>query len=81
VTLSSSDTKEASELLYFGSGHVISSRPLVADTQELLLSSSAGSDWFEDWPEANDVAADIYVALLVGPSSSYQMQADASCQS
>jgi hypothetical protein len=56
VTLSSSDTKEALELLSLCPTRGLPSRPLEP-------SSSYGSDLFEDWPEANDMAVSVYVAL------------------
>jgi hypothetical protein len=63
VTLSSSNTEEALELLFLSPtcnpvSHV--SAPL----------SSPGSDQFEDWPEANDTTVSVYVALTVGASIS-----------
>jgi hypothetical protein len=48
VTVSSSYTDEALELLSLGPDHVISSQPSVNDARRLSSSSSAGSDWFED---------------------------------
>jgi hypothetical protein len=63
VTLSSSDTKEALELL--------SLNPARGPHSPLLkLRSSSGSDLFDDWPEANDMAVSIYVALTTDASSS-----------
>jgi hypothetical protein len=63
VTLSSSDTKEALELL--------SLNPARGPHSALLkLRSSSGSDLFDDWPEANDMAVSIYVALTTDASSS-----------
>jgi hypothetical protein len=74
MNISSSDTEDALELLSLESDLKISSRPSVdEDTQELSLSSSAGSEWFEDWPEANDMAASVCVALTVEPLCSHQV--------
>jgi hypothetical protein len=75
VTLSSSDTEEALELLSLSAGHGVSSRPLGGVAQELSTSSS--SDFFEDWPEANDMVASIYVALTAEASSSRASMANA----
>jgi hypothetical protein len=58
VTVSSSDIEEALELLSLGSGHVISSRPLVDEARGLSSSSSTSSDWFEDWPKARNMIND-----------------------
>jgi hypothetical protein len=63
VNISSSDTEEALELLSLGSGHGALARPSVDNTREFLPSSSAGSDWFEDWREVNDVAAGMHGAV------------------
>jgi hypothetical protein len=63
VTLSSSDTEAALELLCLSptySPHSRLSEP----------SSSSGSDLFEDWPEANDMVVSLYVALTADASSS-----------
>jgi hypothetical protein len=49
---------------------VVSSRPSGGDAQELSSSSDVGSDLFEDWPEANDMATSVYVTLIVEPSGS-----------
>jgi hypothetical protein len=63
VTLSSSYTKEALELL--------SLSPARGPHSQLSgLRSSSGSDLFEDWPEANDMAASVYVALTADALSS-----------
>jgi hypothetical protein len=40
-------------------------------------SSSSGSDLFEDWPEANDMAVSIYVALTAEALGSLVPTADA----
>jgi hypothetical protein len=67
VNVSSSDTEDALELLSLESGREISSWPLVDDARELSLGSSAGSECFEDWPEANDIVASVYAALTAEP--------------
>jgi hypothetical protein len=68
VTLSSSDTEEALDFLFMRPVHGSSSRLLEGDALE--PSSSSGSDLFEDWPKANDMAASVYVVLTAeGPSS------------
>jgi hypothetical protein len=52
----------------------ISSQPSLGDARELSLSSSTGSEWFDDWLEANDMATSVYIALTMEPSSSHQVQ-------
>jgi hypothetical protein len=47
----------------------MSSRPSGCDAQELSSSFDASSDLVEDWPDTNDMAASVYVALTVEPSS------------
>jgi hypothetical protein len=42
---------------------------------------STGSDWFEDWSKANDMAASVYVALTMESLCSHHEQRDASGQS
>jgi hypothetical protein len=61
--LSSSDTKEALELLSLSPSRGY--RSLL-----LNLRSSSDSDLFEDSPKANDMAASVYVALTAEASSS-----------
>jgi hypothetical protein len=75
VTLSSSDTEVALDFLSLSPVCRLSSSLLKGDTQE--PSSSSGSDLFEDWPEANDMASRVYVALTVKGSSSRASQAKA----
>jgi hypothetical protein len=48
--------------------------------QEPSSSSDVGSDLFEDWLEANDMATSVYVALIAEPSSSQAPIANASCR-
>jgi hypothetical protein len=63
VTLSSSDIEKALELLSLSPAcgpHSRLSKP----------SSNSNTDLFEDWPEANDMAASVYVALTTNASSS-----------
>jgi hypothetical protein len=62
ITLSSNDTKEALDLLSLSS----TSRPC---SQSSSRHSNSDSDVLEDWPEANNMAASIYVALTVDASS------------
>jgi hypothetical protein len=57
VTLSSSGTEEALELLFLSPP-----RDFVSHISE--PSYSSGSDQFDDWPEANDIAVSAYVALI-----------------
>jgi hypothetical protein len=58
VNLSFSDTEEALKLLSLSPARGAHS-PLSK------LRSSSGSDLFKDWPEANDMAMSVYVALTV----------------
>jgi hypothetical protein len=48
----------------------VSSQPSGGVPQEPSSSFGAGSDLFEDWAEANDMATSVYVALTVELSSS-----------
>jgi hypothetical protein len=64
VTLSSSDTKEVLGLLFPSLTH----NPASCISEP---SSSSDCDQFEDWPEANDTAARVYVALIVDVSRSH----------
>jgi hypothetical protein len=70
VTLSSSGTKEALELLFLSPHH-----DLVFHVLE--PSCSSGSDQFNDWPEANDTAQSVYVALTANASSSHILTVNA----
>jgi hypothetical protein len=63
VTLSSSDTEEALELLF-----PCPPRDPVSHASE--PSSNCYSDQFEDWPEANDTAVGVYIALTADALSS-----------
>jgi hypothetical protein len=74
--LSSSDNEEALKLLSPSLFRGLTSRPLEGDIQ--VPSSSSGSDLFEDWPEANDMAATVYVVLTTEASSSRASTTDAS---
>jgi hypothetical protein len=72
VDLSSSDTEEVLELL--------SLSPACGYHSPLSnLRSSSDSDLFEDWPEANDMAASVYVALIADALSSRVSTADSLC--
>jgi hypothetical protein len=63
ITLSSSDTKEALDLLSLSpTRHPCS--------QSSNLRSGSDSDVFEGWPEANDMDASVYVALIADALSS-----------
>jgi hypothetical protein len=70
VTLSSSTNEEALELLFPSPGH---------DTVSQVSKPSpcSGSDFFEDWPEGNDMAASVYIALTVDALSSHALTANA----
>jgi hypothetical protein len=61
VTISSSNTEEALGLLSLSPCRNLSSQFLGGNVHE--PSSSSGSNLFEDWSKANDMAASIYVAL------------------
>jgi hypothetical protein len=63
VTLSSSDTEEALELLSLSPA-----RGPHSPLSELRSSSSSGL--LDDWPEANDMATSVYVALTEDALSS-----------
>jgi hypothetical protein len=63
ASLSSSDTEEALELL-----SLTPTRGPHYPLSDLRL--SCGSDLFDDWPEANDMAASVYVALTADASGS-----------
>jgi hypothetical protein len=77
VTISSSDTEEALELLSLDPCCNLASQVSGGNVCEPL--SSSGSDLFEDWPEANDMATSTYVTLTVEASSSLISTADAPC--
>jgi hypothetical protein len=62
VALSSNDIEKALELLPLSPARGYHS-PLSN------LRSSSNSDLFEDWPEANDMAASVYVVLTANASS------------
>jgi hypothetical protein len=75
VTLSSSDSEEALEVLSLSPAHDLTSQLSEGDVLE--PSSNSGSDLFEDWPKANNMSASIYVALTAEASSSRASMADA----
>jgi hypothetical protein len=81
VAVSLSDTAEALEFLTLQSGHSDSPRANVNDMQMTPYESSTGIEWFEDWPEANDMVASIYVALIAEPSPQHQECGQAPCRS
>jgi hypothetical protein len=69
VDLSSSNTEEMLELL--------SLSPACGYYSPLSkLRTSSESDLFEDWPEANDMAASVYDALTADASSSHASSVD-----
>jgi hypothetical protein len=66
----SSDTEEALDLLFLSLAH----GPLSPASNPR---SGSDSDIFEDWPEVNDMAASVYVALTADASSSRASTVDA----
>jgi hypothetical protein len=72
VAISSSDTDEALEFLMLESERGNSPRPSLNDMRRTSSESSMGSEWFEDWHEANDMAASVYVVLITEPSLPHQ---------
>jgi hypothetical protein len=79
VTMSSSDTEEALELLSLSPNPDMSSRHSGVDAQELSSSFDVGSDLCEYWPKANDMAVSVYVALIAEPSTSRALMVSAPC--
>jgi hypothetical protein len=71
VTLTSSDTEEALELLHLSPTHGPHS-PLSE------LRSSSSSRLFDDWPEANNMVVSVFVALTTDALSSHASMASAS---
>jgi hypothetical protein len=69
VTFSSSDTKEALELLFLSPNR----DPLSRVSEP---SSSSDNDLFEDCPKANDMAVSVYIALTTDASGSRASTAD-----
>jgi hypothetical protein len=63
VTLSSSGTEEALELLFLGP-------PRDSVSHIWKPSYSSSSDQFDDWPEANDTSASVYVAFTTNALTS-----------
>jgi hypothetical protein len=72
VNPSSSDTEEALNLLFL-------CPPRGSQSPSLSPRSGSDSDVFEDWPEVNDMAASVYVALIADASSSRVSMVDAMC--
>jgi hypothetical protein len=68
VNVSSSDTDEALELLTLESGRDYLPRTALNDAQVASSESIMGREWFKYWPEANDVAVNVYVALTAESS-------------
>jgi hypothetical protein len=77
VTISSSNTEEALELLSLGPCHNLASQ--VSGDNVRGPTSSSGSDLFEDWPKANDITMSVYIALTMEASSSLISTTDAQC--
>jgi hypothetical protein len=66
VLVSSIGTDEALEFLALDPSHHDS--PRFIQDEAYAASSEHRSDWFEDWPEANDMATSAYVTLTTEPS-------------
>jgi hypothetical protein len=75
VTLCSSDTDEALELLSLSPAHDLSSQILGVDAPK--PSSSTESDLFKDWPEANNMTVSVYIVLTTETLSSRASVANA----
>jgi hypothetical protein len=70
VDISSSDIEALLNLLFFSPAHnAPASHPW----------ASSDADSFEDWPEANDMAAIVYIELSADASSSHTPMIDAPC--
>jgi hypothetical protein len=61
VVVSSSDTDEALEFLTIESNHDDLLHFVRNDTRMTSSESSIGSQWFEDWPEANDICQPAFI--------------------
>jgi hypothetical protein len=72
VNMSSSDTEEALDLLFQSPAH--GSHSPASNPR-----SGTDSDMFEDWPEVNDMATSVYVALIVDALSSRASTIDVLC--
>jgi hypothetical protein len=72
VKLSSSDTKQALNLLFLSAA-----RDSHSPVSNLCSGSDSGA--FKDCPESNDMAASVYVVLTADASSSHASLADSSC--
>jgi hypothetical protein len=72
VNPSSSDTEEALDLLFLSPAR--DPRSPISKPR-----SSFDDDLFEDWPDVNDMAMSVYVALSVDASSSWMLAVDALC--
>jgi hypothetical protein len=70
VAVSSSDTNEALKFLMLELECSDSPRPVQTNVQGTSSESSMGSEWFEDWPEANNMVARFYVNLSMESSPS-----------
>jgi hypothetical protein len=72
VNLSSSDIEEAFDLVFLSPVHG-------PHSPTLNPRSGSNSNVFDDWPEVNDMAASVYVALTADASSSRVSTVDALC--
>jgi hypothetical protein len=72
VNLSSSDIEEAFDLVFLSHVHG-------PHSPTLNPRSGSNSNVFDDWPEVNDMAASVYVALTADASSSRVSTVDALC--
>jgi hypothetical protein len=79
VAVSSSDTNEALKFLMLELECSDSPRPVQTNVQGTSSESSMGSEWFEDWPEANNMVARFYVNLSMESSPSCRDHGRASC--
>jgi hypothetical protein len=68
VDVSSSDTEDLLNSLFFSPA---------CDSPSLRCRASSNADSFESWPEANNMAASVYVALSADASSSHKPAIDA----
>jgi hypothetical protein len=71
MKLSSSNTEEVLNLLFFSPAH-----DSCSPVSNLRL--GFGSNMFEDWPESNDMAASVYIALTADALSSHVPESEKS---
>jgi hypothetical protein len=62
VTVSSSDTNEALELLTLELGRGDLLWPSMKDMSDFVVSRT-GSEWLKHWLEANDMVASVYISM------------------